>query len=152
MKWINIYTWLTSLSFSNFSKPFKDNEVLYKQARSFWNQLDQSSLLFLLIGLAIALIVVIYYYTTFNNYTGRRYKPKYWWLSMLVAGIAVLAITLGVEVSLAPPRLQGAFIVELKIALVNAFYGLLLFFVTSFCWCNSPLPTNAYRYLKIKKS
>ena len=146
---IKLYTWFAG-SFNDFAKTFRENENLFAQARSFWKQLDQSSLLFFILGLAVALIVVISYYTWFNNQAGRHYKPKYWWLGMLLAAVAVFSFTLGLEVLVAYPRLDGAFVVELKIALCNVLYGLGLYIVISFIWCNF-FPTNAYRYLKLKK-
>ena len=152
MKMIKLYTWFIG-SFNDFAKSFRDNENLFAQARSFWNHLSQSSLLLFIGGLVLALLVVFSYYTWFNNQPGRHYKPKYWWLGMLMEALLVFIYTLIVEWIVAKPQLDGAFVLELKLALCNILYGTGLYALISFVWCNfNCFPTNAYRYLKIKKS
>lgn len=147
MKGLDFY----KCSFSDFSRPFRNDEVLYKQARDFWNQLDSAVWLCFGFMLVAGVGFAIYYYTAFNNQSGRHYKPNFWWLFMLLLFLLVLVVTLGLELLIAPPRLEGAFLVEMKVAAINAIYSLFLFVITSFVWCNSPLPTNAYRYLKLSK-
>ncbi len=144
------YFW--SGSFSAFAKPFKDNEALYKQARSFWNTLESFSWMLPIIFLAVGILVAVFYYTSYNTKPGRHYRPAHWWAFLLVTFLIVLVTTLCSEVFIAKPRLQGAFMLEMRIALANALYSAIIYLFTSFVWCNSPLPTNAYRYLKMKKS
>lgn len=147
MKALDLY----NCSFSDFAKPFRDNEVLYKQARDFWSQLDNAAWGVLGITLMAGIGFAFYYYTVFNNTTGRHYKPKFWWLFMLLTSLTVLVVSLILELIMASPKLEGAFAVEMKVAFISALYSLIPFLVVSFSWCNFSLPTNAYRYLKISK-
>ena len=71
---------------------------------------------------------------------------------MALALVATSVVTLVVELMLASPKLDGAFWVEFKIALINMAYALIPFLLTSLAWCNFHFPTNAYRYLKFFKS
>lgn len=138
-------------SFSKFAKPFRDNEVIYKQARDFWGQLDNAAWGTLGITLLAGIGFAICYYTIFNNKPGRHYKPKYWWLFLLLTSLTVLVSSIILELCMAKPRLEGAFMVEMKVAIISALYTLIPYLFVSFVWCNSPFPTNAYRYLKISK-
>ena len=138
-------------SFSDFSKPFRDNEVLYKQARDFWSQLDSVAWGTFGVAMLAGFSFAVYYYTVFNNKTGRHYKPKYWWIFMLLTFLITLLVCLILELIIVSPRLDGAFYVELKVAAISALYSLVPFIFVSFSWCNFSLPTNAYRYLKISK-
>ena len=47
-----------------------------------------------------------------------------------------------------PPKIDGSFVLELKIALANAIYSIIVYVLISWIWCQFNLPTNAYRYLK----
>ena len=62
--------------------------------------------------------------------------------------VSTLLLTFGFEYFAAHPSLNGAVLLELKIAIGNALYASLLYFVTSFVWCNW-FPTNAYRWFKL---
>jgi hypothetical protein len=139
-------------SFSNFSKPFRNNEHLYKQAQTFWSQLDNAAWVAFGLAVVIGAGMAVFYYTAYNNMSGRHYKPKFWWIFMALALVATSVVTLVVELMLASPKLDGAFWVEFKIALINMAYALIPFLLTSLAWCNFHFPTNAYRYLKFFKS
>ena len=65
----------------------------------------------------------------------------------IITFVTSFATTLVFEYIVATPKLDGAFMLEVKIALGNAIYATLVYFITSFVWCNW-LPTNAYRLLK----
>ena len=39
----------------------------------------------------------------------------------------------------------------LRISLINGLYASAVYFIASFVICNLPVPTNAYRFLKIGK-
>ncbi len=99
--------------------------------------------IFVFWGIALA----IYYYIPYNEKAGRHYRPTHWLGFLLATFLATLVVTLGFEYIAVAPKLGGAFMVELKIALGNAIYASVLYIVTSVVWCNA-LPTNAYRLFK----
>ena len=139
-------------SYSEFAKPFRDNETMSMQARAFWNQLDQIAIILFIAALVIGTLFAAHYYTLYNRKPGRHYQPKHWWMFLLIAFVFVLVATFGAELLVAKPRLDGAVMLELRVAFGNAVFALLLYLLISFAWCNlNLLPTNAYRYLKIKK-
>ena len=79
---------------------------------------------------------------------GRHYLPKHWLMFLLATFLVSLLFTLGCEYIVTEPKLQGSFGLELRIAIGNAIYASLLYFVASFVWCNW-LKTNAFRIFKI---
>ena len=150
MKTLWLYKWITG-SYSAFAKPFRDNETLSKQAREFWTKLDHNALLLFIGALVIGALIAVYYYTLYNQKAGRRYQPKFWWMWLLITVVAILTLTIGVEIWIAKPQLDGAVWLELRIAFANALYAFGAFLFISFLWCNLGWQTNAYRYLKLKK-
>jgi hypothetical protein len=70
---------------------------------------------------------------------------------MLCTLLFTLVVTISIELCFANTSLNGALWIEWKVALINIIYAVLAFCGMSFVWCNTPLPTNAYRYLKIGK-
>lgn len=146
MKLLHLYKWIAG-SMTDFTNQFKDNETLYQQARAWWGHLESISIFILLISVLLGIILAYCYYRPYNEMPGRHYKPKYWLIFMAITFIFTGVITFLVEYILVEPRLQGSLGVEIKIAIGNAVYGTLLYFVTSVIWCNW-LPTNAYRLLK----
>ncbi len=144
---IKLYEWIAG-NMSDFTKQFEGNENLQSQARSFWRSLDNYSIVSVLIFVIIAIGVATMYYKPFNNKPGRHYLPKYWFMFWLVSFIVSLLVTFGLEYICCEPKLNGATLIEFKIALANAIYTALLFLFISIIWCNI-LPTNAYRIFKI---
>lgn len=146
MKLLKLYSWISG-SMADFTKPFSNNKVLYDQARAFWNKLENSSVIIVLICIVLGVSLTVYYYTSYNNQPGRHYHPKFWLLMLLVTMVLTFCLTLGVECLAAQPKINGAFMLEMKIALGNAIYAAGVYLLTSVVWCNT-LPTNAYRLLK----
>lgn len=132
---------------ADFAKPFSENRALYDQAKGFWNKLENSSLIIVLIFLVLGIAWAAYYYTSYNNNPGRHYTPKHWILMLLVTVVVTFLVTLGFEYFAVEPKINGAFLLEVKIAIGNAFYATLAYLLTSIVWCNT-LPTNAYRMFK----
>ena len=132
---------------ADFVKPFSENKALYNQAKGFWNKLENSSLVIFLIFLVLGIAWAAYYYTSYNNNPGRHYTPKHWILMLLVTVVVTFLVTLSFEYFAVEPKINGAFLLEVKIAIANAFYAALAFLFTSIIWCNT-LPTNAYRMFK----
>lgn len=147
MKLIKLYQWIAG-SQSDFTKQFQNNELLFNQARSFWNKLDGSILFVLISMLVVSIGVAIWYYTYYNNIPGRHYKFKYWLLSLASTFILVLASSFAIEYILFEPKLPGSGTLEFLIALCNAIYGVISYFIISVFWCNF-LPTNACRIFKL---
>ena len=147
MKLLKLYEWIIG-TMSDFAKQFQDNETLYKQAKVFWGDLETWSLFFVLLFIIGGIGISLFYYIPFNNQTGRHYKPKYWWIWGAITFVLTFLVTLGVEYLVVPPKLDGSFVLELKIALANAIYSSIVYVLISWIWCQFNLPTNAYRYLK----
>ena len=146
MKLLKLYDWIAG-SMADFSSQFKNNEALYNQARAFWNKLEGSSSIIVLIFVVLGIALAAFYYKPYNNLPGRHYTPKHWFLFLAVTFGATFLLTLGFEYFAVEPRLTGALLLEVKIALGNAIYASLLYFVVSVLWCNF-FPTNAYRWFK----
>lgn len=146
MKLLKIYSWIAG-NMADFAKPFSENRALYDQAKGFWNKLENSSLIIVLIFLVLGIAWAAYYYTSYNNNPGRHYTPKHWILMLLVTVVVTFLVTLGFEYFAVEPKINGAFLLEVKIAIGNAFYATLAYLLTSIVWCNT-LPTNAYRMFK----
>lgn len=151
MKLLFFYQWLAG-KMSDFTRPFQENEALYNQARSFWNKLEGISIIlvisFIVLGTAWAAI----YYKPFNDKPGRHYKPKWWWIFMLITFVVTLVVTFLVEYFAVSPKLSGAAMLEFKIALANSIYAVGMYILASLVWCNFGLPTNAYKLLSFKRS
>ena len=147
MKLLKLYEWIIG-TMSDFARQFQDNETLYNQARKFWSNLEASSIIIVGIFIVLGLIMAYTYYKPFNDKPGRHYKPKYWWLFLGITFILSFLITLGAAYFMVPPKIDGSFVLELKIALANAIYSIIVYVLISWIWCQFNLPTNAYRYLK----
>jgi membrane-associated HD superfamily phosphohydrolase len=132
---------------ADFAKPFSENKALYDQAKGFWNELEKFSIFIVLLFLVLGIAWAAYYYTSYNNSPGRHYTPKHWILMFLITVVVTFLVTLGCEYLAVEPKINGAFGVELKIAIANAIYAGLAYLLTSIVWCNT-LPTNAYRMFK----
>lgn len=147
MKLLKLYEWIIG-TMSDFAKQFQDNETLYNQAKKFWSNLEASSIIIVGIFIVLGIIMAYTYYKPFNDKPGRHYKPKYWWLFLGITFILSFLITLGAAYFMVPPKIDGSFVLELKIALANAIYSIIVYVLISWIWCQFNLPTNAYRYLK----
>ena len=147
MKLLGLYKWIIG-TMSDFVKQFQDNETLYIQARSFWGKLEASSIIIVGVFIALGLVMAYTYYKPFNEKPGRHYKPKYWWFFCGVTFVLAFGVTLMSVYFMVPPKVDGAFVLELKIAIANAIYSSLVYVLISWIWCQFNLPTNAYRYLK----
>jgi membrane-associated HD superfamily phosphohydrolase len=146
MKLLKLYSWITG-TMADFAKPFSENKALYNQAKEFWNKLENNSLLIVLIFLVLGFAWAAYYYTSYNNSPGRHYTPKHWILLLLTTVIVTFLVTLGFEYLAVEPKINGAFLLEVKIAIANALYAAFIYLLTSIVWCNT-LSTNAYKMFK----
>ena len=54
MKLLKIYSWFAGTK-NDFINSFRDNDVLYKQATTFWNELDNDSIIFIIAMLVIGI-------------------------------------------------------------------------------------------------
>lgn len=147
MKLLKLYEWIIG-TMSDFARQFQDNKTLYNQARKFWSNLEASSIIIVGIFIVLGIIMAYTYYKPFNDKPGRHYKPKYWWIFLGITFILSFLITLGAAYFMVPPKIEGSFVLELKIALANAIYSIIVYVLISWIWCQFNLPTNAYRYLK----
>ena len=147
MKLLKLYEWIIG-TMSDFAKQFQDNETLYNQARKFWSNLEASSIIIVGIFIVLGIIMAYTYYKPFNDKPGRHFKPKYWGIFLGITFILSFLVTLGAAYFMVPPKIDGSFVLELKIALANAIYSGVVYVIISWIWCQFNLPTNAYRYLK----
>lgn len=150
MKTLDLYKWIAGTK-SDFIRPFQredlDENPLLEQAKTFWNQLENSGLVIIAIFVVIGILAAVIYYGPYNNKPGRHYRPTHWLVFLLITFLATFLFTWGIEAIMVDPKLNGAAILEMKIAIGNAVYATALFFVTSVIWCMA-LPTNAYRLFK----
>ena len=149
MKLLKLYSWIAG-NMADFAKPFSDNKALYNQARGFWNKLENASTFIVIIFIVLGVALAVYYYTQYNDKPGRRYTPKHWAFMLLGTVIVTFFLTLLFEYFAVEPKLKGAFLLEVKVALANALYAAGIYLLTSFVWCNC-FRTNAYRFLKLRK-
>lgn len=146
MKLLKIYSWISG-SMTDFTKPFKENEALYKQARAFWGQLENNSIVIFFICIVLGIALAIYYYKPYNDSPGRHYTLKHWLIFLFITFVLTFVVTFGFEYLAVTPKLSGAMGLEAKIALGNAIYASFLYFITSVVWCNVG-STNACRIFK----
>ena len=146
MKPIDLYEWIAG-SMSNFTKPFQENEALFNQAKAFWRHLDGSMMVVIAIFVVLGIAFAVSYYKPYNDKAGRHYTPIHWLIFLAITFVFTFALTFGFEYIAVKPVLKGAVMLEMKIALGNAIYASVLYFVASVVWCNA-LPTNAYRLFK----
>jgi len=146
MKLMKLYSWIAG-SLADFTRPFRDNEAMYKQARAFWDKLENYSMIIFLICLFLGIALACYYYKPYNNSPGRHYKLNHWLVFLLITVVLTFLVTLGFEYFAVPPKITDSFGLEAKIALGNAIYAAIVFFVTSVAWCNIG-STNACRIFK----
>lgn len=140
------YGWIAGTK-SDFTRPFRDSETMLSQANKFWGTLESSTIFILLIFFFTGIIMASIYFGPYNNKPGRHYRPRYWFMFMLVTLIVAFVATIGFECIACPPKLDGALVLELKIALGNSIYAIGTYLMASIIWCNT-LPTNACRILK----
>lgn len=130
---------------------YRDNEPLYNMARSFWNSLDSASIYFFVLFIALGLILVCFYYYGYNKWPGRKYKVQHWALWLGITAVVTILLTLVLGSAIVSTNLQEKFGFLLRISLINGVYAILVYFIASLIICNIPVPTNAYRFLKIGK-
>lgn len=147
MKLLKIYSWFAGTK-NDFINSFRDNDVLYKQATTFWNELDNDSIIFIIAMLVIGIVLTYYYYGPFNNQPGRKYTPQWWCIMLGITAGMTFFVTLLLEYFTAKPIIQGAWSVEIKIALCNAIYASVVYFLASVIVCKSNIKTNAYKLFK----
>lgn len=146
MKLLYLYKWIAG-SMTDFVNQFKGNATLYQQARDWWGQLEQWSV-FIILVMLFGVLLAVWYYKPYNEQPGRHYKPKHWFFFLGITFILTFLATILLEYIAVEPYSKDAWSVAIRIALGNAIYATLLYFITSFVWCNW-LPTNAYRLFKI---
>lgn len=152
MKTLDLYKWIAG-SMTDFTRPFQreddEDNLLFNQAKAFWNKLENSGWVIILLLLVLGISSALVYYGPYNDYPGRRYKPIHWIWFLIGTFLVTFLLTLGAEYIMVAPKLDGAKMLEVKIALGNALYALILFVLTSFILCNTGFKTNAYRLFKI---
>lgn len=146
MKLLSLYSWIAG-TMPDFVKQFNNNKALYDQARGFWDRLENTSSIIVLIFIILGIAWAAYYYTSYNNRPGRHYTPKHWFVMLIVTVVSTFVVTYGFEYFSVEPKVNGANLLEIKIAIGNAIYVALIYLLTSIVWCNL-LPTNAYRLFK----
>ena len=134
----------TSLADANKANGMRDAALVA------WSHLSQFTLVFVALMLVSSIGMAIYYYTEYNNQPNRHYTPQQWALVGLVSIIISFVATLVFAyVMQKTGNIQGLFMLELKLAMCNTLYAAGFYLVTSFVCCNSPIKTNAYRFLKL---
>ena len=135
------------ISLSDICQPFANNEVLYNQARIFYQQLDNLSFLFLVIAILLSVFSAWFYFGPYNNKAGRHYRISHWVIFLLIAFVSVFLVTWALQEFSISISIRGVWIYELQIALINACYATIIYLAATFVVHNW-LPTNAYRFFK----
>lgn len=148
MKLLKLFSWFAG-SASDFTMRFKDNEALYKQAKTFVGKLESNSMIIFLICIVLGISFAALYYTAYNDKPGRHYTLGHWVGFLFLTFAITFLVTFGFEYIAVAPTINGAAWFECKIALCNALYSVGFYFVTSWVWCQFGLPTNACRIFKI---
>lgn len=150
MKTLDLYKWIAGTK-SDFIRPFQREDLeenpLLDQAKSFWDNLENTGLVIIAIFVVLGILSAVIYYGPYNNKPGRHYRPTHWLVFLFLTFVITFGFTWGMEAIMVNPKLDGASMLEMKIALGNAIYASGLFFLTSVVWCMA-LPTNAYRLFK----
>ena len=147
MKLLSFYKWIAG-SMADFTSQFKDNEVLFNQARAYWSKLEASSVIVLVIFLVLGIAMAISYYQPYNNSPGRHYKPIHWLYFLCGTFVLTFLLTWCYVHFAVTSSLNGVSMLHLKLALGNALYAAGLYFFCSWIWCQFNLPTNACRIFK----
>ncbi len=147
MKLLKLYSWFVG-TLSDFTKPFKENEDSYKQARNFWDKLENNSMFICLIFIVLGILFAAYYYKPYNDKPGRHFTLWHWSAFLLFTFLITLVLTFGFEYLAVAPKISNAAWLEMKIAICNALYSVGIYILTSLVWCNSNLPTNACKIFK----
>lgn len=140
--------WLFAGTKSEFAKPFQNNEVLFQQAKTLWQKLDNCTMVPFLVFLCFGMILSVVYYYAYCNKPGRRYTPKHWIFFLVGTFVLMFLLMYSCEYQLVKPTLDGASWLEFKVALGTACYAACAYFIVSVIICNINAPTNAYRLFK----
>ena len=127
MKLLSFYKWIAG-SMADFTSQFKDNEVLFNQARAYWSKLEASSVIVLVIFLVLGIAMAISYYQPYNNSPGRHYKPIHWLYFLCGTFVLTFLLTWCYVHFAVPSSLNGVSMLHLKLALGNALYAAGLYF------------------------
>lgn len=133
---------------SKFVQGFGDK--LKDRAGVVWQQLDGLSLILLIVTAVVGIGSAICYYTWYNEMPGRHYKIKHWafWAAFaFFLTLGVIAVIEYVGINTAGIKKTDLTSLYWLCALNNAFYCIILYFLTSLAWCNF-FRTNAYKFLK----
>ena len=144
MKILSLYEWFIG-SQNSFVNQYRGNEALYNQARAYWSKLDGNSMWLLIFFLLLGLGMVWGYYQPYNTRPGRHYTLKHWTRFLGVTFVLAFTITWLFLYYFVSSNLDVTML-RLMLALGNAIYTSVLYFLLSVIWCKF-LPTNAYRFV-----
>ena len=147
---LDLYKWGLPSQAEHLNR-YRDNDALYGMARSFWNSMDSASIYFLIAFLAIGLALVSFYYYGYNRWPGRKYRIQHWALWLGITTALTIAVTFVLGSAIVSTRLPEKIGFLLRVSIINGVYSIIVYFVASLIICNIPVPTNAFRFLKIGK-
>lgn len=147
------YDWLLPNE-QAFVNSFRDNDAKQRAARAFVESLPNCEWLLFLTCCIVTSIVCVLYYTWYNNIVkpfGYHYRMRHWfaWLFIALVIAFLMAMFFCIPV-LKNVGLEGTDDFILRFYIGNLLYGLGIYILLSTIWCNF-LPTNAYRWFKIKR-
>mgnify|MGYP003295850921 CR=1 FL=1 len=150
MGFLDFYKWVLPDQAAHLNG-YRDNEQLYNMALAFWDDLNSASIWFLILFIALGLILVCFYYYGYNKWPGRKYKVWQWavWIAVTYFITMIATDAIGSTIVTTTLKEKSGFL--LRISLVNGLYSMIVYFIASLIICNIPVPTNAYRFLKIVK-
>lgn len=147
---LDLYDWGLPNQGAHLNR-YSGNDQLYNMARSLWSNLESSAIYFMIMSIAIGILIASFYYYVYNRLPGRKYKTRHWNLWWSVTYFLTVIATLVLGWFIVTSSLQEKFGFLLRISLVNGVYAMAIYFIASLIICNIPVPTNAYRFLKIGK-
>ena len=111
MKLLKLYQWIAG-KMTDFISQFQNNDSLYQQAKAFWNNLEDITIIILIIAVVIGILFAVIYYKPYNNKPGRHYTPKHWIFFLVITFVMAFLLTLGFEYIAVTPHLKGALLLE----------------------------------------
>jgi hypothetical protein len=126
-----------------------DNDALKSQADALWRHVDDTTSLALAITISVGVVICILYYGPFNNFPGRHYRIRYWFLFAAIAVVATFGVIWALEYWGTSTNLKSdAYLLYTKCALSCAIWEIVVYWGASLIYClGFGRYTNAYKII-----
>ncbi len=150
MGFLDLYKWVLPGQ-AVYLNGYRNNDQLYDMARAFWDNLSSASIWFFIFFIVFGGILACFYYYGYNKWPGRKYKVWQWAVWLVITYLVTMIATDAIGSAIVTTTLKEKSGFLIRISLVNGLYSMIVYFIASLIICNIPVPTNAYRFLKIGK-